>query len=118
MSKYKDALIELESVDIKTNAIEDRWTIKKVFDFENTADELHSLINYTSDEATKAHIEYCSSKMEYAFGHDSYAFWSSLRNSIMNAYTLRNYEVAEKEMLENKFKEKYNIVESEEEGTD
>lgn len=115
MGKYKDALIELESVDLE---LTDRYALKKVFEFETKSEELHSLVNYSSHAATKAHIKHCTEKMEYAFGIDSYTYWSSLRNSIMNAFTLRNFARAEQEaveiQLEAEFKVKYDINAEEE----
>jgi hypothetical protein len=85
MGTYKNALIDLESLD----SIDSGYEIRKLCEFENNAESLNNLVCYTSDEITKGQIDFCTRKMEYAISTQSYIFWSSIKNGVMNSYTLR-----------------------------
>ena len=85
MGTYKNALIDLESLD----SIDSGYEIRKLCEFENNAENLNNLVCYTSDEITKGQLDFCTRKMSWAISTQSYIFWSSIRNGVMNAYTLK-----------------------------
>ena len=85
MGTYKNALIDLESL----GTIDSGYEVRKLCEFENNAENLNNLVCYTSDEITKGQLDFCTRKMEYSISMQSHIFWSSIRNGVMNAYTLR-----------------------------